>query len=61
MGFIDEEYKKGFERAREGKNAPESLIETYNVFRNMFRSDQEQRARERGFKEGRVEFSKERY
>ena len=61
MGYIDEEYKKGFDRAREGKNTPDSIIETLNVFRNMFRSDQEQKARERGFKEGQIEFRKEKY
>ena len=48
MNSIDEEYKKGFQIGLAGKEQSELFLDTIN----MFRSDEEKRARQRGYEAG---------
>ena len=48
MNSIDEEYKKGFQIGLAGKEESELFMDKIN----MFRSDEEKRARERGYAAG---------
>jgi ribosome modulation factor len=48
MNSIDEEYKKGFQLGLAGKEQSELFLDTIN----MFRSDEEKRARQRGYEAG---------
>jgi len=48
MGMLEEEYKKGFALGLEGKEQSELFLDTIN----MFRSDEEKRARARGYEAG---------
>ncbi len=48
MNRLDEEYKKGFEIGLAGKEESELFMDNINIFR----SDNEKRARERGYQAG---------
>lgn len=48
MNRLDEEYKKGFEIGLEGKEESELFLDTIN----LFRADDEKKARERGYQAG---------
>ncbi len=48
MNSIDEEYKKGFQIGLAGKEQSELFLDVIN----MFRSDEEKRARQRGYEAG---------
>ncbi len=48
MNRLDEEYKKGFEIGLAGKEESELLLDNIN----LFRADDEMRARQRGYEAG---------
>jgi ribosome modulation factor len=48
MNTLDEEYKKGFALGIEGKEESELFLDNIN----LFRSDEEKRARQRGYEAG---------
>jgi len=48
MNRLDEEYKKGFEIGLAGKEESELLLDNIN----LFRADDEKRARQRGYEAG---------
>ncbi len=51
MNRIDEEFRKGFEMGLDGKEESELFLDNINIFR----ADEEKRARQRGFEAGRKE------
>jgi len=53
QSFIDDEYKKGYERAITGKHFSDSIAD----FLNVFRTEKEREARRQGFKKGQQEMA----
>jgi hypothetical protein len=51
MNRIDEEFRKGFEMGMAGKDESELFLDNINIFRG----DEEKRARQRGFEAGQKE------
>lgn len=51
MNRIDEEFRKGYEMGMEGKDESELFLDNLNIFR----ADEEKRARLRGFEAGQKE------
>ena len=50
MSRINEEYKKGFELGLQAKDENEKILD-FDVI-NMFRSDEEKKARQKGYEAG---------
>lgn len=48
QSFLEEEFKKGYERAISGKHFADSLADMLNIFR----TEKERQARREGFKKG---------
>lgn len=53
QSFMDEEFKKGYERAVSGKQFADSIAD----FLNVFRTEKEREARREGFKKGQQEMA----
>ena len=53
--YEDQEYEKGFKRGLSGKRRAEAVWETLNVFGDMFRTNGQSEARQRGFEAGKQE------
>jgi hypothetical protein len=51
MNRIDEEFRKGYEMGLDGKEESELFLDNINIFR----ADEEKRARQRGYEAGQKE------